>query len=116
MNLEGLKEREEDGEGEFHHLWHTGHPILGESHTEVLLHGSDEHLLRSEGLGREKGVKHWGSKVAHLAGILQDGSDEFQTQNLGTEFVRPGISGMSLSLSPLSPPSPVVLDVTNPLH
>ena len=53
MDLEGLEEREEDGERQLHHLRHTGHSVLRQRHTQVLLHRSDEHLLRLEGLEGE---------------------------------------------------------------
>ena len=45
VRLEGLEEREEDGEREFHHLWDARGSVLRESDAEVLLHCSDEHLL-----------------------------------------------------------------------
>ena len=57
VDLEGLEEREKDGERELHHLRNTGHPVLRQRHTQVLLHRSDEHFLRLEGLRGGKGAR-----------------------------------------------------------
>lgn len=71
--LEVGKQSEEDGEGELEDFGHRGHPVLGQSHTQVLLDGVDEHLVCLE---------NWTS-------ILQDGEEQLEGQDLRPQLVGP---------------------------
>lgn len=71
MRLEVGQQGEENGEGEFKDLRHGGHSILGQGHAQVLLDGVYEHLV-----GLENGP-----------GVLQDGQQQLEGQDLGSQLV-----------------------------
>lgn len=73
MCLEVGEQSEENGEWEFEDLRHRGDSIFGQGHTQVLLDGIDEHLI-----GLEDGP-----------GILQDGQEQLEGQDLGSQLVGP---------------------------
>lgn len=77
MRLEVGEQREEDGEGEFKDLRHRGDAVLGQGHAQVLLDGVDEHLV-----GLEDGP-----------GVLQDGQEQLEGQDLRTQLVGPEVHG-----------------------
>lgn len=71
--LEVRKESEENGKRQFEDLRHRGDPILGQSHTQVLLDGVYEHLV-----GLKDGP-----------GVLQDGQQQLEGQDLRPQLVGP---------------------------
>lgn len=73
VGLEVGKEREEDGERELKDLRHRGDSVLGQGHTQVLLDGVNEHFI-----GLENGP-----------GILQDGQQQLEGQDLRSQLVGP---------------------------
>lgn len=67
------EQSEENGQGEFEDLRHGGDPVFGQGHTQVLFDGVDEHLVSLE----------------NGSGILQDGQEQLEGQDLRTQFVGP---------------------------
>lgn len=78
VRLEVGEQGEEDGEGEFEDLRHGGDSILGQGHAQVLLNGVDEHLI-----GLEDGP-----------GVLQDGQEQLEGQDLRPQLVGPEAGGV----------------------
>lgn len=74
MCLEVGQQSEENGERELEDFRHGGDAVLGERHAQVLLDGVDEHLV-----GFEDGP-----------GVLQDGQEELEGQDLRPQLVGPG--------------------------
>ena len=73
MRLEVGEQGEENGEREFEDLRHGGDAVLGQGHAQVLLDGVDEHLV-----GLEDGP-----------GVLQDGQEQLEGQDLRSQLVGP---------------------------
>lgn len=73
VRLEVGQQREEDGEGELEDLRHGGDPIFWQGHTKVLLNGIDEHLVCLE----------------DGPGVLQDGEEQLEGQDLGAQLMGP---------------------------
>lgn len=73
VRLEVGQQREEDGKGELEDLRHRGDPVLRQGHAKVLLDGIDEHLVCLE----------------DGPGVLQDGQEQLEGQDLGAQLVGP---------------------------
>lgn len=73
VRLEVGQQREKDGKGELEDLRHGRDPVLGQGHAKVLLDGVDEHLV-----GLEDGP-----------GVLKDGQEQLEGQDLGAQLVGP---------------------------
>lgn len=73
VRLKMREQSEENGERELEDLRHGGDAILGQGHTQVLLDGVYEHLV-----GLEDG-----------SGVLQDGEQQLEGQDLRSQLVGP---------------------------
>lgn len=74
VRLEVGEQSEENGERQFEDLRHRGDSVLGQGHTQVLLDGVDEHLISLE----------------NGPGVLQDGQEQLEGQDLRSQLMGPG--------------------------
>lgn len=77
MRLEVGEQSEENGERKFEDLRHGGDTVLGQGHAQVLLDGVDEHLISLE----------------DGPGVLQDGQEQLQGQDLRSQLMGPEAGG-----------------------
>lgn len=77
VRLEVGEQSEENGERELKDLGHGGDAILGQGHAQVLLDGVDEHLVSLE----------------DGPGVLQDGQQQLEGQDLRSQLMGPEVEG-----------------------
>lgn len=82
VGLEVGQESEEDGERELKDLRHRGDSVFGQGHTQVLFDGVDEHFIRFE----------------NGPGVLQDGKQQLEGQDLWSQLMGPEAEGEAAEL------------------
>lgn len=75
VHLEIRQQRQKNGQRQFEHLRNGTDAVLRQCDAQILLDGRDEHVV--------------GTKYG--TGVLEDGEEELEGEDLGAEFVRFGI-------------------------